>query len=156
MVLSVDQPSRTLALDGMELLYLERVLTALPAGAGPERQWSPPLQALVLRVASALLESEGQPEVQVGLTEADCWAITAAADIFFEGVGTRHGVGLSIKKKVYRLLLEFDSERIAQSAIIQLAHLKHDRGETPEVRDAYPDRKKSNSNASENTASDGS
>lgn len=104
-----------LAFDPHELMALESVLT--PSEVSTEAQKAQPQSAptrdLCLKIGSALLQSREQGgEVIMVLTEQEVWLLRERISVFM-AIGSRSDVGLSIKLKLYGLLLDYAFAREA-------------------------------------------
>lgn len=119
-----------------ELMGIESVLAPSEAGAGAEAGKAlpdtVPSRDLVRKIGSALLQAhESRGEVEVALTEREAWCLRERLSIFLS-VGQRADVGLTVKLKLYGLLLEFDTAR----ATGDLATADHEERGRREVSDA--------------------
>lgn len=92
-----------------ELLVIESVLTPTEAATDHQRAADSliPSRDLCLKVGSSLLQArEREGEVVLALSEQECWVVRERVNIF-ASVGPRQDVGLTVKLKVYRMLLEY-------------------------------------------------
>ncbi|MBI2098566.1 MAG: hypothetical protein HYT49_02815 [Candidatus Wildermuthbacteria bacterium] len=123
-----------ISFDPYELMALESVLTPSEVTANAEKMGAltVPTQDLCLKVGSALIEArEKGGEADLVLSEPECWILRERANIFMS-IGQRHDVGLSIKLKLYHLLLDYAFEREA-GEFETADHVERSAGE---VRDA--------------------
>ncbi len=107
-----------------ELKLLEYRLTPSEISASGDAGAPPddvPSKELVLKVGAALLHAlEGEREVEISLTERECWVLRERVMIT-DSMGQDPSAGLKVKGKLYRALMDFD--------------LHNKVGEMPEARD---------------------
>lgn len=119
-----------------ELTLLAHRLTPSEVSMRTEGSFLPPdvpSKELCLKIGSALLQAmESNGEVEIAINEHEGWALRERVSPF-EQVATLP-VGLSITKKLFGLLLEFDGERLMD--IEDMATSDHEEQRAEEVRHA--------------------
>lgn len=134
----MEDNARSTQFDPYELMALESVLSPSEVAAEGERALaaSVPSMELCRKIGSALLVGHAsRSPTEIALTEREAWALRERVGIFM-AVGQRQDVGLSIKLKLYRLLLDFDTA--AQTGA--LVEVEHEEQSAKEVRDALLER----------------
>lgn len=127
-----------------ELLVIESVLTPTEAAMEHQRAQDAlmPSKELCLKVGSALLQArERDGEVVLALSEQECWVVRERVNIF-ASVGSKQDVGLTVKLKVYHMLLEY---AFAQE-VGDIEVSDHNERSAREVRDALAHERDRNPN----------
>ena len=112
----MDAIEKGVGFDSYELMALESVLSPSEVMAGGEGKMLSPAvlsKELCLKIGSALIQArEIGGAVDIVLSETECWALRERVNIFMS-IGQRHDVGLTIKLKLYQLLLAYAFAREA-------------------------------------------
>ena len=99
-----------LSFDRYELMLIEAALSPSTVSADSESLSSSPSKELCLKVGSALEETiaSSKPDYRtsLNLTEQECWILQERINIFASS-GPRVDSGISIKRELYRALLEY-------------------------------------------------
>ena len=100
----------SVAFDLYELMALEATLSPSEVSGGDGKvllSSSVPSKDLCLKIGSALIQArEAGGAVDLVLTEPEFWVLRERVSIF-TSIGQRHDLGMTIKLKLYRLLLEY-------------------------------------------------